>query len=189
MRLYRNKMKGAIAGLLAAAALVLIPLSVIGQDPAAERKPPEAAIAVIEEMRGLFGAAGSMAPGMPGNLALEKEIERRFAASGFTNGALRFTAPVFVPGRTSLSISNEAPVRLYAMHPTMYRPGNFAESEFNANLVYMGKGEYSDLARARGTDLNGAIALMDFDCGDKWIRLYWPVGLLLFGLLRQDLQH
>jgi hypothetical protein len=137
---------------------------------------PEAA-AVSTEMRALFGAAGSMAPGLPGNSALEAEMARRFAASGFTNGVLRFSAPVFTPGATTvLRQTNAAPTRLYAMHPTLYRPGNFAETDFSADLVYLGRGEPADLTRVDGAELNGAVALMEFDCGNRW------QAMLRFGL-------
>jgi hypothetical protein len=149
-----------------AVVLALTALVSLGQEvPAA---PSAEARAMISEMRELFGSAGSMAPGQPGNMALEAEVARRFAKSGFATGSIPFSAPVFVPGRTVLTRTNEAPVTLYTMHPTMYRPGNFAESEFAADLVYLGKGEYEDLARVKGSQLEGAIALMDFNCGARW---------------------
>lgn len=185
MRSVRTMVTGGIALRLAVAAIAILPLAAGATE---ELRPSAADLSVVEEMRSLFGTTGSMAPGMPGNIALENEIEKRFAASGFTNGALRFTAPVFVPGKTSICLSNEAPIRLYPMHPTLYRPGNFTESEFQASLVYLGKGEYSDLAAAKGTDLNNAIALMDFDCGYKWMELL-RFGIKGFVFIGQSSYH
>ena len=123
----------------------------------------------LAEMRRIFSGHGSRAPGLAGNLAVEAYVNERFADSGLANGAITFTAPVFVPGPTSITLPGSAPISIQPMHPTLMRPGNFERSEFNSTLVYLGKGEYQDLERLRGTPLDGALALMDFDCGDRWL--------------------
>jgi|GEM_PF-712319 len=135
----------------------------------------DAAGAMLAEMRDIFGA-GPRAPGMPANKALEEKVARRFRDSGFATGEVRFHAPVFLPGKTSIQLAGGASVALQAMHPTLMRPGNFSEPEFTTRLVYLARGEYDDLGRVAGTDLDGAVALMEFDCGDRW------VDLLRFGI-------
>jgi hypothetical protein len=107
---------------------------------------------------------------MPGNLELEEKVARRFAASGFKNGAIRFTAPSFVPGKTSLKLGDADPVELHPMHPSLFRPGNFKQTEFDASLVYLGWGLPRDLDKIKGLDLKGTIAVMDFQCSDNWQR-------------------
>ena len=132
--------------------------------------------AMFAEMRAVFAGISSRAPGMPGNVELAKRVRRRFEASGFKTGAVRFRAPVFVPGEASITLGGGKPVSLRPMHPTLMRPGNFAEPKFATRLVYLGRGRHDDLERVKGTDLNGAVALMEFDCGDRWL------PLLRFGL-------
>lgn len=68
-------------------------------------------------------------PGAPGNLALEEKLAQRFAASGFENGAIRFTTPVLQTGKTVLHFPDNATLPVLSMHPTVTRPGNFRESE------------------------------------------------------------
>ncbi|MDA0322869.1 MAG: FtsX-like permease family protein [Verrucomicrobia bacterium] len=112
----------------------------------------------------------SRAPGQEGNRALETSLMARFAASGFPSGALTFEAPVFKPGKTRLTLATGDAIALLPMHPTLMRPGNFDEDRFDAPVVYLGRGEYADLARLKGVDLQGAIGVLEFDCGERWMR-------------------
>ncbi|MBM4149492.1 MAG: ABC transporter permease, partial [Lentisphaerae bacterium] len=117
----------------------------------------------------LIEGHGARAPGLPGNLALQAAVEKRFAESGFTNGVIRFDTPVFLPGSTQFRLSDGVSHAVHPMHPTLLRPGNFPESQFESSLVYLGKGGVEDLKRAHGTDLNNAIAVMEFDCRNRWM--------------------
>ena len=130
---------------------------------------------MLAEMRDIFGP-GARAPGMPANKAIEEKVASRFKDSGFVTGEVRFRAPVFLPGKASLQLAGAGNISLQAMHPTLMRPGNFSEPEFSTRLVYLARGEYDDLGRVAGTDLDGAVALMEFDCGERWI------GLLRLGI-------
>ena len=116
----------------------------------------------------LIEGHGSRAPGLPGNLALQAAVERRFSESGFTNGTLRFDTPVFVPGKTLIRLPDGLSHAVYPMHPSLVRPGNFVEPEFEASLIYIGRGQVEDLERVRGVELNGGIAVMEFDSGNQW---------------------
>ena len=119
--------------------------------------------AMFAEMQEMFAGISARAPGMPGNIELAKRVKRRFEASGFKTGEARFRAPVFVPGEASITLAGQKAVSLRPMHPTLMRPGNFAEQKFATRLVYLGRGGYDDLERVKGTDLHGAVALMEFD--------------------------
>lgn len=131
----------------------------------------QAASATLAEIRQLCEANGPRHPGAPGNLALEKQVEERFTQSGFETGEIRFHAPVFEPGSLTLDCGERGTFTLDAMHPTLMRPGNFAKSDFETRLLYLGQGDIGALERVRGIDLEGAIAVMEYDCGDRWLDL------------------
>jgi len=109
-------------------------------------------------------------PGSAGNAAIAAKVGAQFAASGFAHGTTDFVAPAFVAGNASLTIDAES-FTLHALHPSLLNPGNFAHDRFQAPLVYLGKGSISDLAAVSQLDLDGAIAVMDFDCGRQWLRV------------------
>ncbi len=137
---------------------------------AGAEQPRDPAQAMLAEMTGLFAPLGSRAPGMPGNKSLEEHVARLFKESGFASGEMQFPAPVFVPGEAAVVLGYDTiPIR--AMHPTLMRPGNFAEGRFNTRLVYLGRGTHADLEAVKGVDLEGAVALVEFDCGDRWLNL------------------
>jgi len=127
-------------------------------------------------LKSFFEGAEVRYPGSTGNLALEKKIAEIFSGSGFQHGEIRFETAAFAPGQASIQAEGLPLMRMYAMHPTVARPGNFIERTFQAPLVYLGRGTVEDLAAAKGIELKGALALMDFDCGEDWSRL------LRFGL-------
>ncbi len=125
---------------------------------------------VLQGMREFFQGAEIRHPGSAGNLAIEARVAERFAETGFEHGEIAFTAPSFIPGRTTLTLKSGHSVALFPMHPSLFRPGNFTEKEFSAPMVYLGRGTDADLDRLRGIDLTGAIALMEFDSGSAWLR-------------------
>ena len=154
-------MRALIIGLLVFAALPAI------SAPWATPKEEER---LFQDMQSFFQGAEKRYPGSAGNLAIEEKVARRFAATGFENGAIRFTAPSFLPGKTTLFMEGMEPANLFPMHPSLFRPGNFKEKEFTSRLVYLGRGTAEDLALVKGTNLEGAVALMDFTCGESWLR-------------------
>lgn len=125
----------------------------------------------LPQIRGVIDFHGSRAPGSAGNAALEALVRQRFESSGFESGALVFEAPVFRPGATQLGLPDGSDIPIEPMHPTLLRPGNFSQRDFETRLVYLGRGGYDDLERAKGTELSGAVVVMEFDCGAEWLRL------------------
>lgn len=132
---------------------------------------PAEADRMAQELQDFLRGAEVRYPGSAGNLAMEEKIGALFAASGLQHGEIKFRTACFVPGETALILPNQPPIRVYPLHPTLFRPGNFKEKEFNAPLVYLGRGSNDDLARFKGARLEGALALMEFDCGTDWMRL------------------
>ncbi|OGV66249.1 MAG: hypothetical protein A3K19_03785 [Lentisphaerae bacterium RIFOXYB12_FULL_65_16] len=122
------------------------------------------------ELRTFFAGAEVRFPGSPGNLEVEARVEKRFAASEFAAGNIRFTAPGFQPGTTTLILPDEPGFDLRTVHPSLVRPGNLPEPTWAGAVVYLGRGMPSDLAALNGTSLRGAMAVLDFDSGDAWLR-------------------
>lgn len=154
-------------GLPAVAACVLA--GAAAADPALRWASPEMEQRLRAELSGLLADAEMRHPGAPGNLELEERVAQKFAAAGLPHGEMRFVAPVFKPGATTLELAGAAPLTVLPMHPTLFRPGNFTEREFTAPLVYLGRGGIADLERLAGTKLDGVIGVMDFDCGSAWV--------------------
>ena len=127
--------------------------------------------ALVQELQEFLKGAEVRYPGSPGNLAMEEKINALFTDSGLQRGEIKFRTACFVPGETFLTVSNRAPIRIYPMHPTIFRPGNFKEKEFAASVVYLGRGSNDDLDKIKGVPLKGALALMEFNCMTDWMRL------------------
>jgi ABC-type antimicrobial peptide transport system permease subunit len=135
----------------------------------------------MTDLRELVRDAETRLPGSPGNLLLQDRIGRLFKTAGLPSGSMSFNTPVFVPGPASLELAGEAPVRLHTFGPTLGRPGNFAERDFEAPLVYVGRGESADWEKVDGRSLRGALVVMDYGCGDLWMRfLRWGVQGFIF---------
>ena len=130
---------------------------------------PEADKEYMAELRAFVGS-GARFPGSPGNLRLEEKVAQAFAATAFEHGEIKFRTPVFRPGASSLTLGGER-YTIQPMHPTLMRPGNFKQDTFEAPLAYLGRAGVEDLAQAKGVDLNGAVAVVDFDCAGNWLRL------------------
>ncbi|MBR6073660.1 MAG: hypothetical protein IKP87_00020, partial [Victivallales bacterium] len=107
-----------------------------------------------------------------------------FAQSGLEHGEMVFTTPCVVPGETSLT-ANGRKMALYPLQPNSFRPGNFLEKSFDASLVYVGNGDENALKAIKGTELDGAIAVMDFASGSEWQRLL-RFGVIGFIFIEED---
>ena len=125
---------------------------------------------VLADIRAFFKDAEVRHPGSRGNLLIERRVAGEFAKSGFRHGEIRFRAPVFQPGRTDVSAKGLPPIRVLPMHPTVFRPGNFLEQDYKTRLVYLGHGTVADLAALKGVPLDGAVGVMEFNCGTTWQR-------------------
>jgi hypothetical protein len=129
--------------------------------------------ATVSDVEGFFKDIGPRNVGSPGNLLVEKKVAEIFAASALDedhHGEINFTAPSFLTGATQLQIDGFDPIDILPMHPTMVRPGNFTEKQFDASLVYLGRGSYDDLEALKSQQLNDTIAVMEYDCGESWMR-------------------
>ncbi|NLB56171.1 MAG: FtsX-like permease family protein, partial [Lentisphaerae bacterium] len=124
---------------------------------------PAHAESINAQLVDFFEGAETRTPGSPGNLLMEKKIAEIFKASGLENGEIAFAAPAFEPGKAELKLETGESVELMTLHPTAFRPGNFKTKSFKAPLIYLGNGGNNGLEMARGKNLNGAIAVLEFD--------------------------
>ena len=138
---------------------------------------------VAASVRAFFAGAEQRLPGSAGNAALEEKIARRFAASGLDHGEMHFVCPVFRPGGGTLRLPSGVSLPLQVLHPTVFRPGNFAETDFEAPLLYAGHATEADLAATEGMDFHGVMVVLEFDCGSRWRRFlrFGVKGFLFLG--------
>lgn len=162
------------AGVGAAMMLLAAAMALLWSADAAYAQGEPGVATTVSAVRALCSAP--RIPGSPGNLALERLVAGRFEASGFETGAIPFDVPVFEPGNLELDCGGIGRFTLEAMHPTLMRPGNFAQAAFATRLVYLGRGGPAGLEGASGISLDGAIAVMEYDSGDEWMELL-PFGV------------
>ena len=166
-----KRVQNLLLAMAATVAMVLLSVATARAENAeAAWSTPEASAQYLADLREFFKGAEVRFPGSEGNLKIEEKVAQAFAATKFENGAVKFLAPVFKPGKSGLEL-NGTHYTLQAMHPSLMRPGNFKENVFRAPLVYLGRCRVEDLAAATGTKLNGAVAVLDFNCGASWTRL------------------
>jgi len=187
--------KASSAGAAAVAAGLLLFLGVLGASASdgQEDAPPWDAGSVESTMAALqqIERFGPRSPGSPGNLALEQMVADRFSASDFESGEILFSAPVFKPGALALDTGDGDVFAAEALHPSLMRPGNFLQAEFSTHLVYLGQGTTDDLARLRGIELRGALAVMEYDSGDRWLDFlrFGIQGFVFVGSADQDYHY
>ncbi|MBO4345978.1 MAG: hypothetical protein J5833_09480, partial [Victivallales bacterium] len=119
----------------------------------------------------LLGKDATRIIGSEQNVKTAAAIEAEFKASGLATGCITFNAPAFRPGRTTITVGGVTH-RIYPMAPGVFRPGNFKERRFSCNLVYGGFGSQEDFAALKGIELEGAILLMEFNCGQEWLPFF-----------------
>ena len=126
---------------------------------------------LFDSMQALASDGAARAPGMPGNEKIEERVQAAFSESGYEHGTLEFSSLVFDPQPALVSFPDGSEIPLDTMHPTLLRPGNFPESDFDAELVYLGNAAFEDVERLKGVKLKDAIAVVEYDCGQQWLRL------------------
>ncbi|NQT94576.1 MAG: FtsX-like permease family protein, partial [Lentisphaerae bacterium] len=132
---------------------------------------PEESHSLVSGMRDFFEGSEVRLPGSPGNLAVEEKVARTFAATGLEHGEIRFRAPCFTPGAARLYRDSAPPLTLHPLHPTLFRPGNFAEKAFETELVDMGNATAADLLRIKGVSLRDRIVLVNMAAPGQWRNL------------------
>ncbi len=146
-----------------AIAVCLLPAVTMAHEPWAD---PSESAAIKQELSDFFKGAQVRYAGSPGNLALEEKVARLFESSGLEHGEIKFRAPCFLPGRTTLTLLTPSAetLTLKPMHPGMIRPGNFTERDFLADVIYLDPdivAQKGVLEAIRGQDLKDTIILQE----------------------------
>lgn len=149
------------------------------QPPAAGRLVPEETARRIRDLAGQvspaalqselqrFAGYGSRVPGYPGAGMAAEYIRQRFAELGLSE--LRIDAfPVTVPldRGAELTVEGADRVPLHCLWPNGVRTSSLPVGGVRGPLVYGGKGNLEELD---GVALEGAVVLLDFDCGQNWL--------------------
>ncbi len=112
---------------------------------------------------------GSRSPDLPVQQFLRRQIDALSANGVVLLGSLKGTvmAPVTLPG-TAVSVGDQS-WALQPIWPNGVMPSLCPTNGITGPLVWTGKGDWGDI---RGQELRGAIALMEFEGGRNWERLY-----------------
>ncbi len=130
--------------------------------PAEDRGPIESVIHKLSDPRFI---SGSRIAGYPGNEAAAQYVEDRFKEIGLSDVTSQyFDVVVPVQNKCSLSVSGKE-YRIDSLWPNGVRTCSTPPEGITGPLVYCGTGELHEF---NGRDINGAICLMEFDCGDNW---------------------
>ena len=99
----------------------------------------------------MLRGAESRTPGTKANLATEALVAEIFASSGHPTGEISFSAPCFLPGKTTLTV-NGRKLTLKPMHPGLFRPGNFTRRQFTCPVVDARHGTEQELEALKGIE-------------------------------------
>lgn len=122
-----------------------------------------------------LSSLGSRAPGSPGYEKALLYIYQNFLSVGLDPGPFgyfeNFTVIVPVVHRINAQIVYPVKFKVeeaWAIYPLGVAPISTSEGGVEGKVVYVGDGSPSSLS---GIDLNGSIALIDYDNGGNWINL------------------
>lgn len=130
-------------------------------DPAAIRRHVE-----------YFASLGSRVTGYPGCDQAAAYIREYWSALGLPVEVEEFTVTVPVDhGATAQAFTPEGkpigkPVALYPLWPNLVRTSQLPPEGLQGPLVY---GGYSEMRDYNGQEVEGSIALVEFNCGNQWL--------------------
>ena len=113
-----------------------------------------------------FSSLASRVPGCPGNKAAADYIEARFRSLGLQK-IKREVYSVTVPVEESSTLEYQGrKIKISALWPNHVRTSTLPPEGIIGTLVYGGDGS---LVNYFGNDLKGAVVLLDFNCGFRWL--------------------
>ena len=120
--------------------------------------------ATVETLAGY----GSRIPGTPGHLQAGRLIEQRFKAAGLTDFSVqRFRVPVPESATAQLTVGGRE-YEVETLSPNSIRLSALPAGGVTGPLLYAGSGQLNEL---EGMPVDGAIILVDFACGQRWLDL------------------
>lgn len=146
------------------ALLALLPLAAL----AAPRPAAQVVPANVREIVDVFAGLGPRTPGSEGGRAAAQAVEDLFRRLGLKDvERQRFLVPVPVTRDAQLQVGDRA-YDVNALAPNFVRLSALPPGVLNGPVVYAGQGQ---LIALRGLPLDGAIVLVDFNCGHRWLDL------------------
>ena len=113
-----------------------------------------------------FSSLASRVPGYPGNKAAADYIEARFRSLGLRK-IKREAYSVTVPAEEFFTLEYRGrKIKVSALWPNHVRTSTLPPEGITGQLIYGGDGS---LANYSGADLKGAVVLLDFNCGFRWL--------------------
>ncbi|MFA5393147.1 MAG: FtsX-like permease family protein [Candidatus Ratteibacteria bacterium] len=113
-----------------------------------------------------FSSLTSRVPGYPGNKAAADYISARFRSLGLQE-IKREAYSVTVPVEEFSTLEYQGrKIKISALWPNHVRTSTLPPDGITGNLVYGGDGS---LVNYSGNDLKGAVVLLDFNCGFRWM--------------------
>ncbi|RLF04357.1 MAG: hypothetical protein DRK00_06900, partial [Thermoprotei archaeon] len=127
--------------------------------------------AIMKHVR-LLSSLGSRVTGYEGSYKAAEYIYEYLKSLGLENVTLqeyRVAVPVDYGAKIIIPELGET-LEAYALWPNYIQTCRTKPGEpIKGKLVYVGRGYFNDL---RGKDLRGTIAIMDFNSGDNWVKVF-----------------
>ena len=121
----------------------------------------------LEKQIEFFAGQGSRVVGYPGAEESALYIQRTFRDIGLHDIDFH-TYDVSIPVEKGgeLRLAGHEPIPLHGLWPNLVRTSTLPDGGIDAPLIYTGSGE---MAEMNGQQIEGAIALMEFDSRDNWL--------------------
>ena len=122
----------------------------------------------VQQTMDTFAGLGSRVAGYPGADQAAQIVQERFRAIGLDDVAVHeydVSIPVDKGGFLRVVESGEQ-VPIHGLWPNLVKTSTLPEGGVTGRLIDAGAGEYADMD---GQQVEGAVALMDFNSGDAWL--------------------
>ncbi|HRU05539.1 MAG TPA: M28 family peptidase, partial [Candidatus Brocadiia bacterium] len=155
-----------LPAVLASAALLLLapatPAAPASASPACQVRPS----APIENLRKI-AAAPTRVTGSEGCAQAAEFIRKTFESLGMEPVVETFETAFPVQKSGALTVEGLKPIPIHALWPNLTHTSSVHRDGLLGHLVYIGRGSYAEMD---GLDMEGAIALIEFDSGDNLIQ-------------------
>ena len=122
----------------------------------------------VRQTMDYFAGLGSRVVGYPGADEAARNLQERFREVGLDDITVHeydVSIPIDKGGFLQVIDSDEK-VQLHGLWPNLVKTSTLPEGGIGGRLIDVGGGEYAEMD---GLDIEGAIALMDFNSGDSWL--------------------
>ena len=122
----------------------------------------------VRQTMDYFAGLGSRVVGYPGADEAARHLQERFREVGLDDITVHeydVSIPIDKGGFLQVTNSDEK-VQLHGLWPNLVKTSTLPEGGIDGRLIDIGGGEYAEMD---GLDIEGAVALMDFNSGDSWL--------------------